>query len=218
MKTLILIPSSVEFQHLVCGGALTSSDRHRIVEEHGTGWALCGIGPAAAAMSAAHLISGLKPDRLILLGIAGTFHDRGLEPGLLVQAESECFADLGCSQDGRNRNLDRMNLPLLPLRDEVLGSSYPLQLLDEDASHGRFITVSSITNSRERADSLCRDYNADVENMEGAGVALACAFHRVPFFQVRALSNWVGPRDPSSWLIEDPLRRLRLWILHHLAN
>jgi futalosine hydrolase len=44
--------------------------------------------------------------------------------------------------------------------------------------------------------------------MEGFGVATAAARAGVPFVEVRAVSNPVGPRDRSAWQITEALAAL----------
>jgi futalosine hydrolase len=44
--------------------------------------------------------------------------------------------------------------------------------------------------------------------MEGFGVASAAARVGVPFAEVRAVSNVVGPRDRTAWRIADALAAL----------
>jgi futalosine hydrolase len=44
--------------------------------------------------------------------------------------------------------------------------------------------------------------------MEGAGAAAAAVLHGVPFVEIRAISNVVGPRDRSAWRIPDALAAL----------
>ena len=44
--------------------------------------------------------------------------------------------------------------------------------------------------------------------MEGYGVACAAATAGVPFAEIRAISNSIGPRDRSTWRIGDALDAL----------
>jgi futalosine hydrolase len=46
------------------------------------------------------------------------------------------------------------------------------------------------------------------EGMEGAGVAAAAALYGVPFAEVRAISNPVGPRDRGTWRVAEALEAL----------
>jgi futalosine hydrolase len=47
------------------------------------------------------------------------------------------------------------------------------------------------------------------EAMEGFGVATAAAGAGVPFAELRAISNLVGPRDRAAWRLEDAFAALR---------
>lgn len=209
MKTLILVPSPMEFTHLKEVPQFKKAGIYHVISRTET-WAICGIGPAAAAFSSGHLITRLMPERVILLGIAGAYRESGLKLGDVVQAHSETFADLGY-QDARGfHTLDELNLPVLPLGEQTLGARYTLPLLDEDQPSGNFLSVTTLTNDATRATLLARQFSAVAENMEGAAVALACAVHDCPFYQVRAISNFVGPR--GSWLIKPALANLREWM------
>ncbi len=206
--TLWLVPTLKELAHLM-------PDLHVVPTRglngrgHRTGTGVdCGIGPAAAAQSATVTVPGWVVDRVSLAGIAGAFPESGLEPGMLVQARSERFADLGYREGDRYVDLDAMGLDMLPRPGGALGCQLPAEPLFDDLPTVDFLTVSQITNSRETARALYGTYGAAVENMEGAGVALAARHCSVTFHEVRAISNLVGPREPKSWCVEEPLRKL----------
>jgi len=219
MTTLILIPSPIEW-NILTGvppkSDLASTEPIFTLSRGNCVWALCGIGPASAAMTASILISRLQPARVILAGIAGAFPQSQLETGAIVQVSEECFADLGYENGGQWFNLDKMNLPMLPLAGRSLGCSHPLRLLDENQPHASAITVSTVTSSHERADALWRNYRAGLENMEGAAIAMVCALFNMPFHEIRAVSNLVGPRDPASWQVRGPLQELGEWLTQRL--
>ncbi len=221
MTTLLLVPSPIEWRNLThdapLGDTLPTTSPFSTAKANGQVWALCGIGPAAAALTAASLIPRVQPTRVLLLGIAGAFTQSHLEPGDIVQVNEDRFADLGHNSGGQWHNLDAMNLPMLPLAKGTLGCRYKLPILDQAEPAASAITVSTVTSSQERAEDLWRDYQAGLENMEGAAVAMACAFHQIPFYQIRAVSNKVGPRAPASWLVTEPLKRLRDWTLQRIG-
>jgi len=212
MKTLLLVPSQRELFFLAGEPDAEPLNGFHVCRRPEGVWALCGIGPAAAALSTAHLILSQQPERVILVGIGGAFHESGLVPGDLVQAESECFADLGYREKDRFINLDRMGLTMLPQADAQLGCRFALSILTPNEAVASFITVSSVTNDRKTAAALYSSFEAGVENMEGAGVAMACAHAGVTCHQVRAISNTVGPRNPAAWQVDGPLRRLGDWL------
>ncbi len=218
--SLILIPSEMESRFLLDPAARPDArgEPWRLYRKGGAYWAICGIGPAAAALSASHLIAKLRPDRVFLLGIAGAFRESGLQVGEVVQARSETFADLGYRDDEGFHNLDAMNLPMLPAGHAERGCRFELPLLDDAQPSADFITVSGICANAKRATALWSSFRAGAENMEGAAVALACRLAGAPFFEIRAISNWVGPRDPSSWKVEAPLGRLSRWLTRRIAR
>jgi futalosine hydrolase len=39
--------------------------------------------------------------------------------------------------------------------------------------------------------------------MEGAALHLVCLENKIPFLQIRGISNWVGERDKSQWKIPE---------------
>lgn len=217
MTSLILVPSELELGHLLDrDGAERIAAAIPTYRSGSTLWAVGGIGPAAAAMSAALLIAEHQPRRVILAGIAGAYPEADLAIGTIVQAGSERFADLGYHDGEGYVDLDAMGLPMLPLNTRSLGSRYQLKPLDPGFPAYDILTVTTITSDAVRARALYRQYRAVAENMEGAAVALACAYHAVPCHQVRAISNLVGPRDPSSWRIAASLQALAAWLTPRL--
>ncbi len=66
--TLVLVPTETERRHLA--------------RQRGFGvdapCELCGFGPVAAAAQARHAIAVHEPERVVLVGIGGTFDPRGL--------------------------------------------------------------------------------------------------------------------------------------------
>jgi futalosine hydrolase len=64
---------------------------------------------------------------------------------------------------------------------------------------GVFLTVSTVTGTRERALELRRRHKALCENMEGAAVAQVCALYGIPLLEIRGISNMVEDRDALGW-------------------
>ncbi len=218
MKYLILVPT--EFERDLMFGTPTTGPSPCAPWLYGRYDALhvavCGIGPAAAALATQALASRLAPDHLVLAGIAGAYPAAQLALGHLCQVSWDAFADLGYSDDQTLFNLDDMNLPHLPREDTRFGCHFDL-VTPFDLPSASAVTVAAVTNSRQRANMLWRRFGADLENMEGAAVAMAGASLGIPVSQIRAVSNAVGPRDPKSWLIKTPLTALGAWLHRHLS-
>ena len=77
------------------------------------------------------------------------------------------------------------------------------------------LTLSTVTGSAATADALAaRVPGAAAEAMEGYGVAEAASRFGIPFIEIRAISNPVGPRDRAAWRIGDALAALEAASTH----
>ena len=217
MTTLILVPSGIEMQWLADVALMEplrsplkawKSNRHV--------WAICGIGVAATALSTSTLIGQLEPSQVVLAGIAGAFTQSGLQLVDVVQVERDCLADLGYQMEARMATLEDMGLTHLPTRTSPMGTQFENQVLDPEGKRTSAITVNRITASQTRATLLWNRFGSGLEQMEGAGAAMACRLRNLPFYHVRAVSNFVGPRDPSSWKIQPACEALTHWLARHL--
>jgi futalosine hydrolase len=154
-----------------------------------------GVGPAAAAAGTAWCLARRNPavTTVVSAGIAGGFVGR-LKVGSVAVATRSVAADLGADGPGGFVPLDELGFGPTSLAATALALP--------GAVHGAIVTVSTVTGTAERAEALARRYDdAVAEGMEGFGVASACALAGVPFAEVRAASNAVGPRDRGAWRI-----------------
>lgn len=164
-----------------------------------------GVGPAAAAAATASAIAIRRPDLVISAGIAGGFAP--IAVGAIAVASSIVFADLGAeTADGF--------APLSTLGFGVdrydVAPALAVALSDRTGGHlGTILTVATVTGTAARAHEVQRRHpDAVAEAMEGAGVAAAATLFGVPFVEVRAISNLVGPRERDSWRIPEALAEL----------
>ena len=165
---------------------------------------VAGVGPAAAAAAtAAALGDGFA--LVLSAGIGGGFAP--LRPGDVAVASAAVFADLGAeTADGF------APVSALGFGDEryEVPPALAVELADRCGGHlGSVLTVATVTGSAARAQGLLARYpDAVAEGMEGAGVAAAARVHGLPFAEVRAISNLVGPRDRDAWEIPRALAML----------
>lgn len=147
-----------------------------------------GVGMAETAAAAAKVIAAGRPDMMILAGIAGAYPDSGLAAGDCVVVESETVADLGAERDGGFKPLYQ--------------SRYQCEAAAGVASLPR---ASANTVSHGAASFVER--TAAVENMEGAAFFSVCGAMRVPFLEVRAVSN-LTTDDRGQWRTAEAVRAL----------
>lgn len=168
-----------------------------------------GVGIAATAARLSAVLSTHSFRRVVNIGLCGSFLPE-FPPGCVVQVVREEFADLG-AQDHEDF-IDAFQLGLTG-RDEFpfhkgflvgpSGSDLPLPLpkvsgCTVNCVHGH---GPSIEKFRQRSDAM-------VESMEGAAVFYSCCLASVPCVQIRAVSNFVEPRNRAAWRVEVALSAL----------
>jgi futalosine hydrolase len=174
--------------------------------------AAVGVGPAAAAAGTARLLAlaeaAGRPYRAVVsAGIAGGFTGRaGI--GAVVIATASVQADLGADSPAGFQPLAALGLgPHAAEVDPELRAVLRREL--PGAVTGQVLTVATVTGTGTRAAALAAHHpEAVAEAMEGYGVGCAAAGARVPFAELRTVSNLVGPRDRSKWRLDEALRDL----------
>ncbi|MEV4703667.1 futalosine hydrolase [Actinoplanes sp. NPDC049316] len=174
--------------------------------------AAVGVGPAAAAAGTARLLAlaeaaGKPYGAVISAGIAGGLAGRA-GVGATVLGARSIAADLGAeSPDG-----------FLPVEELGFGSSIleadpallkTLTAALPEAVVGDVLTLATVTGTAATATALSERFpGAAAEAMEGYGVACAAHAAGLPFAEVRAISNPVGPRDRAAWRLGDAFAAL----------
>lgn len=162
-------------------------------------------------MTAAHLASQysmFKPDLSINIGIAGSYR-RDIELGSVVQVTREQLGDLGVEQkDGSFTDVfsaDLVGGERHPFSGGCLVN--PMEKLDF-LPVVKGLTVNTVSGYGPHISRLMKNYDADIETMEGAAFFYVSLLHEVKFLSIRAISNYVEPRDRASWKIELALTNL----------
>lgn len=165
-----------------------------------------GVGVASAAATTATALSERSFTGVVAAGIGGGF---GIPTGGLALGTVSIAADLGADSPEGFLSLDELGLGSSTVEcDAALVSRLGAVLTD--AVPGPILTVTTVTGTQARATALrTRHPDAVAEAMEGFGVATAARRAGLPFAEVRAISNPVGPRDRTAWRIDDALAALR---------
>ncbi len=164
-----------------------------------------GVGPAAAAAVTATALSAGPFDLVLSAGIGGGFAP--VELGQLVVASMIVFADLGAETADGFAPLSQLGFGDERARPDP--ATVTALAAAAGARTGTVLTVATVTGSAETAQARHRAYpDALAEGMEGAGVAAAAILAGVPFGEIRAISNPVGPRDRAAWRIGPALDTL----------
>jgi futalosine hydrolase len=203
--TLILVPTPLELARIEDRGGFPP----------GVGIvATTGFGPIAAAARTSALLARLTPARVLLVGIAGSYDTSTLPIGSAAFFASVAIEGVGAGEGDGLRGPPALGFPQWPggadrppILDEIELAPPPR----EDLPVARLLlTTCAASAARDQAAGRKRRFpSAAAEDMEGFGVALACALEGVPLTIVRGISNEVGDREPARWRIPAALDAAR---------
>jgi len=176
-----------------------------------------GVGQVNTAQAATAVLQGGTAELVVMGGCAGAYAGSGLRVGDVAVATEEVYADLGVSTPDGWLTLEDIGLPLTGSDRPGVSrpdpgrrfNRFPLRVESYEAAlkaackggiyFGPFLTVSTVSGTRERGDTLYKRFGALCENMEGAAAAQVSLLYDVPFIEVRGISNLVEDRDMGRW-------------------
>ena len=174
-----------------------------------------GVGMMATSYTLTKHLQTHTYDLVLQVGVGGNFN-QNISLGSVVLISSDRYGDLGA--EDHEDFLDIFQLGLLepndaPYTDKQLFT--PLLPIHEKLNlpHANAITVNSVSGCERTIKLREEKYGCDVESMEGAAFHYVCLSEKVAFAQVRAISNYVTPRDKSQWKMKEAIINLNNWLI-----
>lgn len=165
---------------------------------------VAGVGMVATAAACARALALQRYDLAVNAGVCGAF-DRALPPGTVVHVTSDRLSELGVEDGDRFVPLDRIGLVETT---EIVNTSPPVNPVLAALPAVRGVTVNTVHGNEESIARVVALFQPQVESMEGAAFAHACAAAGVPYAQVRAVSNIVERRNRAAWRLDEAVRNL----------
>jgi futalosine hydrolase len=72
----------------------------------------------------------------------------------------------------------------------------------------RGVSVNEITTSKQKIKLYSEIFNPVVESMEGAALHYVCLMEKIPFLQIRSVSNYIGDRNKKNWNLKESIINL----------
>ncbi len=169
-----------------------------------------GVGMLATAVSLMKIVYEEKPDFIIQAGIAGCF-DSNISLGKTVLIEEEFLGDLGVVENGKWKDVFDLNLIKpneKPFKKRALINGQINQFDQLNIPLVKAVTVNQISTEINHINQLIKKYNPVIESMEGAALHYVCNVYKIPFLQIRSISNYVGERDKAKWNIKKAIDNL----------
>jgi futalosine hydrolase len=183
---------------------------------------ISGIGAGISAFSITKAIEKYKPKLIVQAGIGGCF-DKKYALGDVLSVSKDSFGDMGVMENKQWNSvfdLDLIPADKKPFSKGWLNNPHERILAKTALKAVPATTVNEITTNKSRI-SLFTNQGTVLESMEGAALHYVALMEKVPFLQMRAISNYAGVRDKSKWKIAEAIANLNtelLRIVNELAS
>jgi futalosine hydrolase len=205
MEILLIAATNFEIQptinYLADRDCLIGSNRFDVL--------ITGIGSMSTAYWLTKSIEKKRPALLIQAGVAGSFSEN-YPPGSLVLVNEEVTGDLGVEENNEFKDVFDMGLPQVsdPYTGKSLVNNEQEMLQRYNLPLVKAVTINEITTRSARIQQLQQKYQPVVESMEGAALHYIALMEKIPYIQLRAVSNMVGERDKSKWKMKEAIDKL----------
>ena len=172
---------------------------------------ITGVGIPATIYHLQKRLQQLDYDIIIQGGIGGSFTDE-ISPGQTVLVKQDLFGDLGMEE--------KENFNTIFEAGFADASEFPFEKSWLVNQHTIFqasalptvkaVTVNKVTDNAIQKQQLINKFSPQVESMEGAALHYVCLLEKIPFLQVRSISNDVGERNKTRWKMEEAIISLNV--------
>ena len=172
---------------------------------------ITGIGSFQTIYRLTKNLNEFSYDFCLNVGICGSYQD-DIPVGTVVNVLEEQFGDFGIDDNGNFKNLFKTNLinkaepPFINGKLINNTSQNPIHL--QNIRTVKSLTLNTASGEEKKINFLKREFNADIENMEGAGFFYVCLLEKISFFEIRAISNLIEPRNKEHWKIQLSIKNL----------
>lgn len=181
---------------------------------------ITGIGLTATTYSLTKQLRIKRPDLIIQAGVGGCF-DSNILLGEVFAIKQETIADQCVIESGKLKTL--FDLKLVPQNQYPFSKGWLANKSDVlkkvKLKKVTGISVNEITTSRQKVKFYKEHFNPVVESMEGAALHYVCLMEKIPFIQIRAVSNYIAERNKKNWNMKESIINLNnelISLLHTL--
>jgi futalosine hydrolase len=170
---------------------------------------ITGVGLTATVYAIMQQLRIKRPGIMIQAGIAGSF-TTNITPGSTVIVKKDRVADEGVIENGKLLTLFDLQLAEKdrpPFTNGwLLNNSSVLKHVTLPKVNA--ISVSDISNAEGKIAMYRKTFRPQIETMEGAAFHYTAIMEKIPFLQLRAISNYVGVRDRKEWKMKKAIANL----------
>jgi len=159
-----------------------------------------GVGKVMAAMVAQRVIDRVKPDYLIVTGIAGSVCN-GLELGDVVVSRDCIQHDLDARALGfKLGQVPYSDYRILLANERLVKLALATPVRGQRVLSGRILTGDQFVSAPDKElRKRLEGFEGSVVEMEGASIALVATVNRVPFVIIRSVSDKTNAKAPADF-------------------
>jgi futalosine hydrolase len=149
------------------------------------------------------------------MGICGSFNNN-LDLGTVVNVYEDSFSELGAEDGEEFLSLEDLKLEgVTKISNKEQGSlNQIIELLPKVTG----ITVNTTHGNEKSIEKVFHKFHPYVESMEGAAFMFVCENERIPYIQIRSVSNYVERRNKETWNIPLAIENLNNKVLEILDS
>ena len=181
---------------------------------------ITGIGLTASTYQLSRQLNLKKYDVVIQAGVAGSF-DLTLPLGSVVVVKKDSIADQSVVELKKLKTI--FDLKLVPQDQHPYKNGW-LKNPDTDLMKltglrpVKGISVNQISTSKKMIDFYKDRFDPVTESMEGAALHYVCLMEKIPFVQLRSISNYIGERNKKNWNMKESIHNLNLSLIDLINN
>jgi futalosine hydrolase len=171
---------------------------------------ITGIGLTATTYALTKQINLKKPDLIIQAGIAGCFN-RNISLGSVVVVKQDAIADLSVIENKQLKTMFDLKLTSFnkfPFRKGCLVNPGKELIKQTKLKAVKAVSVNHVTTSKQMMQFYEDKFQPAIESMEGAALHYVCVMEKIPFLQIRAVSNYIGERNKKNWDMKEAIANL----------
>ena len=181
-----------------------------------------GIGMVATAYQMGKCFAVKNYDYSLNIGIAGCF-DKNYTIGEPFNIIQDNFSELGAEDGDRFLSLNEINLIkndtfFINQSTEIVNNSNTNNSTINSLKQAKGITVNTIHGNEKSINKIRKTFNPVTESMEGAAFMNICLIEKIPFAQIRCISNYVDERSKANWNINLAIDNLNQTIIKILND
>lgn len=181
---------------------------------------ITGVGLTACTYSLQKQINIKRPDIIIQAGVAGCF-DSNARLTDVVAISKDCIADQGVTEQNTPRTVFDLGLAAadaFPYKKGWLVNPHRRLLKQTGLQTAAAVSVNQVTTAPEVINAYRSIFRPFSESMEGAALHYVALMEKIPFVQLRSVSNYMGERDKKKWKIKEAIASLNKELVQLLST